>query len=64
MSVLLGLLMILSRSLLGLWSPLVRAVCQEDRSLLLLPDFPQCSLARVVRLLVPGWREETAETAD
>jgi len=46
-----------SRRLLALWSPLVRAAMLEATSILL-PDFPSTSVLRLTSLLLPGWEEQ------
>jgi len=46
-----------NRYILGLWSPLVRASCTEERNMLLLPDFTKSCTETVVRLLSPGWEQ-------
>jgi len=46
-----------SRRLLALWSPLVRAAVLEATSILL-PDFPSTSVLRLTPLLLPGWEEQ------
>merc|ERR1719481_145521 len=48
-----------NRPLLGLWSRLVRLVCQENSSVLFLPDFSQTVMAKAVDLMQPGWSQET-----